>query len=176
MRLIMSALALTFSASLLADSCPAWLDTTKRKLHASEQVDLCQLTAGKPVLIVNTASNCGYTPQFKQLEQLHKEYSDQGLVVIGMPSDDFFQEEDDESKTADVCYRNYGVSFTMLAPGAVRGSDADPIFKELAKQGGAPKWNFYKYLVDSKGNLVDYWSPRTEPTDEEITKKINELL
>ncbi|GAA5193242.1 glutathione peroxidase [Ferrimonas gelatinilytica] len=157
-------------------ACPDWLDTEKRRLHAKEQVDLCALTDGKPVLIVNTASHCGFTGQFKQLEALHQQYGDQGLVVLGFPSDDFFQEADDEAETAEVCYKNYGVSFTMLTPVSVRGGDADPIFQELARQGGAPKWNFYKYLVSPEGKLVDYWSPRTEPDDAEITGAIETLL
>ncbi|WP_035385227.1 glutathione peroxidase [Ferrimonas futtsuensis] len=175
MRAVIALLALLATPSLYAASCPDWLDVDKRRLHDKEQVNLCQLTAGRPALIVNTASNCGYTPQFKQLEQLHKTYGDQ-LVIIGFPSDDFFQEEDEEAKTAEVCYRNYGVSFTMLAPISVRGSDADPIFKALADQGGSPKWNFYKYLVDGNGKLVDYWAPTTRPDDEEIVSEINKLV
>ncbi|MBY5993528.1 glutathione peroxidase [Ferrimonas balearica] len=168
-------LLLALSAPALAQ-CPDWLDTEKRRLHSKEQVDLCALTADKAVLLVNTASHCGFTPQFKQLEALHQTYGPQGLVIIGMPSDDFFQEADDEAETADVCYRNYGVSFTMLTPASVRGSDADPLFAELARQGGAPKWNFYKYLVDQQGNLVEYWSPKTDPDDPEITDAIEKLL
>ncbi|MBY6188152.1 glutathione peroxidase [Marinobacter hydrocarbonoclasticus] len=169
-------LLLLASAGASAAQCPEWLDVEKRRLHSKDTVDLCELTAGKAVLVVNTASHCGFTPQFKQLEALHQTYGPQGLVVIGMPSDDFFQEADDEAETADVCYRNYGVSFTMLTPGDVRGSDADPIFAELARQGGAPKWNFYKYLVDQQGNLVDYWSPKTKPDDPEITGAIKSTL
>ncbi len=169
-------LLLLASAGASAAQCPDWLDTEKRRLHSNDTVDLCELTANKAVLLVNTASHCGFTPQFKQLEALHQQYGPQGLVIIGMPSDDFFQEADDEAETADVCYRNYGVSFTMLTPAAVRGSDADPIFAELARQGGAPKWNFYKYLVDKQGNLVDYWSPKTEPDDPLITGAIEALL
>lgn len=176
MRTLVCTLALLASFSVTAASCPDWLNVNKRRLHDKEMVNLCDLTAGKPVLIVNTASNCGYTPQFKQLESLHKQYADQGLVVIGFPSDDFFQEEDDESKTAEVCYRNYGVSFTMLSPISVRGSSADPIFKELARQGGSPKWNFYKYLVNPAGQVVDYWAPTTKPDDVKIVSEIEQLM
>ncbi|SHH76224.1 glutathione peroxidase [Ferrimonas marina] len=170
------ALALTAVSSHALAQCPAWLDTEKRMLHDKEMVDLCSLTDGKPVLIVNTASHCGFTPQFKELEALHQQYGPEGLVVIGFPSDDFFQEADDEAETAEVCYKNYGVTFTMVTPVSVRGSDADPIFAELARQGGAPKWNFYKYLVDADGQLVDYWSPRTAPSDSDITDAVQTVL
>ncbi|MGL5359787.1 MAG: glutathione peroxidase, partial [Shewanella sp.] len=119
-------LGLTAAISMLscgafASTCPDYLNVQMRKLHSQDSVNLCELTQGKPVLIVNTASNCGYTSQFKSLEALHKQYKDKGLVVIGFPSDDFFQEENDEKDTAKVCYINYGVTFTMLATSGVRG-------------------------------------------------------
>ncbi|WP_028116890.1 glutathione peroxidase [Ferrimonas senticii] len=164
------------SSTALAGQCPAWLDVEKRKLHSKDNVNLCQLTADKPVLIVNTASHCGFTGQFEQLEALHDKYAEQGLVVLGFPSNNFFQAADSEAEAAEVCYKNYGVSFTMLTETEVRGSDADPIFVELARQGGAPKWNFYKYLVDADGNLVDYWSSKTSPDDDKIVQKIETLL
>ncbi|GAA4877114.1 glutathione peroxidase [Ferrimonas pelagia] len=170
------ATSLIFASTTTLAACPDWLDTEKRRLHSKEQVDLCALTDGKPVLIVNTASHCGFTDQFKQLEALHQSYGDKGLVVLGFPSDDFFQESDDEAETADVCYVNYGVTFTMLSTTSVRGSKADPIFAELARQGGSPKWNFYKYLVDADGTLVDYWSPRTQPDDAKVLQAIEQLL
>ncbi|WP_298445098.1 glutathione peroxidase [uncultured Ferrimonas sp.] len=175
MKRILPLLALLIAGPALAQ-CPAWLDVEKRQLHSKDKVDLCQLTADKPVLIVNTASHCGFTPQFEQLEALHKQYGPQGLVIIGFPSNNFFQAADDEEEAAEVCYKNYGVSFTMLTETEVRGSDADPIFVELARQGGSPKWNFYKYLVDKQGNLVDYWSPKTSPDDSDITNAIEAAL
>ena len=91
---------LTSSLGVSAASCPEYLNVEARKLHSKDNVNLCELTQGKPVLIVNTASNCGFTPQFEALEALHKEYADKGLVVIGFPSDDFFQEEKDEANDA----------------------------------------------------------------------------
>lgn len=155
--------------------CPSYLQVTKQKLHSSKQVDLCELTQGKPVLIVNTASNCGYTPHFKQLEAIHKKYSDKGLVVIGFPSNDFFQEEDEEKETAKVCYVNYGVTFTMLSTSEVRGGDANSVFKHLAKQSSAPKWNFYKYLVDGNGENVQVFSPKVAPDSAEFVQAIETL-
>lgn len=172
-------LVLTLSVSNNAQaeaSCPAYLDTSFTKLHSSEKVNLCELTQGKPVLIVNTASNCGYTPHFKKLEAIHKKYQEDGLVVIGFPSNDFFQEEADEKKTADVCFINYGVTFTMLSTSAVRGDDANSVFKYLNEKSSSPKWNFYKYLIDGEGKQVNNFSPRVSPDDAEFTQAIETLL
>jgi len=164
------------STNSYASSCPSYLDVSFNKLHSSKKVDLCELTQGKPVLIVNTASNCGYTPHFKQLEAIHKKYQKQGLVVIGFPSDDFFQEEDDEQKTADICYINYGVTFTMLSTSAVRGSDVNSVFKFLNEKSSSPKWNFYKYLIDGSGKQVESFSPRVAPDSAEFIQAIDKLL
>ncbi|MFD2165193.1 glutathione peroxidase [Thalassotalea euphylliae] len=157
-------------------SCAPFFDHSFRKLHAKDDVDLCSLTAGKPVLVVNTASNCGFTPQFKALEAVHKKYKDQGLVVIGFPSDDFFQEEDDEKDTAEVCFVNYGVTFTMLQTSAVRGSDANPVFKHLGDETTSPKWNFYKYLVSADGQKVKHFNSRVSPDDEAFIEAIEASL
>ncbi|GAA5219343.1 glutathione peroxidase [Corallincola platygyrae] len=165
----------TFAGSAL--SCDdIFKGQVRNKLHSSKQVDLCELTQDKAVLFVNTASQCGFTPHFKSLEALHKQYESKGLVVVGMPSDNFWQEEDDEADTAKVCYINYGVTFTMLSTGEVRGDDADPVFKQLAeKSGSAPKWNFYKYLVDTNGD-VQVFPPTTAPDSEEFQSAVSALL
>jgi len=186
-QLILLALSLSMHAAYaettLADkelntelSCAAWLNHTFRQLHSKQQVDLCKLTADRPVLIVNTASNCGFTPQFKALEALHKKYKDQGLVVIGFPSDDFFQEENDEKDTANVCYVNYGVTFTMLQTTAVRGSDVNPIFKYLAEQTTSPKWNFYKYLISRDGKRIKHFNSRMAPNDQAFVAAVEAIL
>ena len=156
--------------------CPAYLSAEFKRLHSSQSVDLCELTNGKPVLIVNTASNCGFTPHFKKLEAIHKKYQEKGLVVIGFPSDDFFQEEDDEKETAKVCYINYGVTFTMLSTSAVRGSDANSVFKYLGEKSSSPKWNFYKYLVDASGENVKVYSPKVDPDDAEFIADLESIL
>lgn len=179
MKLFYIILALLFllnTSTSYGNTCPSYLDVSFNKLHSSEQVNLCELTQGKPVLIVNTASNCGYTPHFKQLEAIHKKYQKQGLVVIGFPSDDFFQEEDDEQKTADICYINYGVTFTMLSTSAVRGSDVNSVFKFLNEKSSSPKWNFYKYLVDGSGKQVENFSPRVTPDSAEFIAAIDKIL
>jgi len=163
-------------ANEMQSACPDYLQVTKQKLHSSKKVNLCELTQGKPVLIINTASHCGFTPHFKKLEAIHKKYQEQGLVVIGFPSDDFFQEEDDEKDTAEICYINYGVTFTMLSTSAVRGSDVNSVFEFLGEKSSSPKWNFYKYLVDGKGNKVQSFSPKTAPDDEEFIAALEQLL
>lgn len=157
-------------------SCPDYLQYEAKRLHSDEMVDLCQLTQGRPVLIVNTASNCGFTPQFKALEALNQKYRQQGLVVIGFPSDDFFQEEDDEAKTAQVCYINYGVTFTMLSTSPVRGGDANRVFRYLADKTGAPMWNFYKYVVSKDGQSVQQFNSRVAPDSPELTQAIESVL
>ena len=159
-----------------SSQCLAFMQHSEKKLHAKEVLDLCQLTAGKPMLIVNTASHCGFTPQFTALEALHKEYKEQGLVVIGFPSNDFFQEEDNEKDTADICFVNYGVTFTVLSPVHVYGSDAHPIFKKLAEKTTAPKWNFYKYLVSADGKTVKHFNSRVKPDSDVVINAINQIL
>lgn len=174
--MIFAMTASLMSAGAMATTCPEYLNLEVRKLHSEETVNLCELTQGKPVLIVNTASNCGYTPQFKALEKLHENYKDKGLVVIGFPSDDFFQEENDEKDTAKVCYINYGVTFTMLSTSPVRGSDANSVFKYLAEKTGAPKWNFYKYVVSGDGAVVQQFNSKVKPDSEELKQAIESVL
>ncbi len=158
------------------NNCPAFLNHTVRKLNSKQSVDICQQFAGKTFLIVNTASNCGYTPQFKQLEALHQEYKEQGLVILGFPSDNFFQEEDQEKDTAKVCFVNYGVTFPMFNTIEVRGSDAHPIFAHLGEQTASPYWNFYKYLVSSDGKTIQRFSSKVEPQSDELIKAIQAQL
>ena len=154
-------ITLLFSASAAA-ACPDYLNHDMRKLHSKKEVNLCESSAGKPLLIVNTASHCGYTKQFKGLEDVYQKYKDQGLEVVGFASDDFFQESKDESESADICYVNYGVTFTMLAPTSVRGKDANPVFKELAKQTRSPSWNFNQYLVGRDGKVLGHFGSNTK--------------
>ncbi len=175
-RLTSMVLAFAVSTSAYGGQCLEFLQTSKQKLNSNEQVDLCELTQGKTVLIVNTASNCGFTPQFKELEQLHRDYQEQGLVVLGFPSDDFFQENDDEKDTAKVCFVNYGVTFNMFSPVSVRGKQADPIFKFLTAQSASPKWNFYKYLVSADGKQVKHFTSSTAPSSESFQRELSAML
>ncbi len=157
-------------------NCASLFAHKMKKLHSNESVDLCQLTKGKAVLVVNTASHCGYTGQFKGLEALHKQYADKGLVLMGFASDDFFQEADDEAETAKVCYVNYGVTFTMLAPSSVRGDDANPVFKSINQKSSKPSWNFTKYLIDDQGQVVQRFSSGVKPSAVELNSAIEKTL
>lgn len=171
----------TFLATMTGPShsgeCPALLDTEMKPLRGGAPVNFCEAYRGKVILAVNTASQCGFTPQFKGLEELYKKYQGRGLVVLGFPSNDFHQEFSEAEQTAKMCYLNYGVTFPMFAKSAVTGEDANPFFKRLAAESGtAPKWNFYKYLVDADGKVVDSYSPMTSPEDEDLRAKIEALL
>lgn len=159
-----------------ADECPAWLDQDMRRLGSSEVVNLCDAYFGKPLLIINTASFCGYTGQFAELEQINEAYAQRGLQIIGFPSDSFNQEADDEEKTAEVCYLNYGVTFDMFSAIQVRGGDAHPLFVGLAEESRAPGWNFFKYLVDPSGASVEAFASGVKPTDRQLVEAIEKLL
>lgn len=169
-------LLITASAQAGYVPCPLILQSTQQRLHSSESVDLCAF-AGQPLLIVNTASHCGFTGQFEGLERLHQRYKDRGLVVLGFPSNDFWQEASDESQTAEVCFINFGVTFTMLSPSSVRRGTLNPVFAELRNQGATlPRWNFSKYLVNRDGELVASFGSRTEPESREMQQAIEDLL
>ena len=157
-----------------ADGCPAIFQHKMKKLHSSKVLDLCEVTQGQPVLLVNTASHCGFTGQFEDLEAIHEKYQDQGLVVIGVSSDSFNQEADDEAEAAGICFENFGVTFTMLSTVPVKGEDAHPLFQEVARQDVAPKWNFYKYLINREGRIVSSNSSMTIPDDKDIQALLNE--
>jgi glutathione peroxidase len=156
--------------------CPGWLQQDLQKLHSSEKVNLCKLAAGKVTLIVNTASDCGYTPQFKGLEALYQQYKEKGFVIIGFPSDSFFQERDDAAETAEVCYLNYGVSFPMVESSSVLGRKTNPVFKHLKAELGTPRWNFNKYLLDRAGKPVERFGAGTTPDDKKLISAIESLL
>lgn len=171
-----SLLLSSFALPLLAAECPALLQGELPKLRSKgASVDLCQF-AGKPLVVVNTASFCGFTPQFKGLEALYQRYQDQGLEVLGVPSDDFRQESDDSAETATVCYVNYGVTFTMTEPQPVSGDDAIALFKGLAEQSRQPRWNFFKYVVDRQGKVVASFSSLTKPDDPELIAAVEKAI
>ena len=159
-----------------AEACPAFLDHDFKKLRSRESVNLCEAAAGKALLVVNTASHWGYTRQFEGLEALHRKYKDRGLFVVGFPSDDFKQEADTEAETAEVCFVNYGVTFTMLSPTSVKGAGANPVFTELAARTEAPSWNFNKYLVSADGDVVQHFASKVTPGSDELTGAIERLL
>ncbi len=135
---------------------------------------------GKVVLVVNTASKCGLTPQFEGLEALYKEFSDEGLVILGFPCNQFAgQEPGDSEQIGDFCTRNYGVSFPMFEKIDVNGKDAHPLYKWLRKEktgllGGAIKWNFTKFLLARDGSVIERFAPTVEPAD--IAAKVKAAL
>jgi glutathione peroxidase len=164
------------TATAPAKACPPLLDHTLPRLQDDKPQSLCQY-AGKVLLMVNTASYCGFTSQFKGLEALNERYAPQGLVVMGFPSNDFRQEDADARKTADVCFNTYGVKFPMFATMPVRGPDAHPLFATLAKAtGSAPGWNFNKYLVGRDGRPIEHFGSMTDPTGRTLTDAIERAL
>ncbi|MDM0115294.1 glutathione peroxidase [Variovorax sp. J22R133] len=164
------------SASATPASCPPLLRHTFDRLQDEKPQPLCQY-AGKVVLVVNTASFCGFTPQYKGLEALDSKYRAKGLVVLGFPSNDFSQETGSNKEIADFCENTFGVKFPMFAKSSVRGPDANALFKELAQQSGtAPKWNFYKYLIGRDGKLVASYSSMTGPDDAAFVREIERQI
>ncbi len=135
---------------------------------------------GHPILIVNTASECGYTPQYASLQKLWERYRARGLIVLGVPSNDFgAQEPGTEAQIQEFCSTRYGVDFPLTAKQKVSGGEAHPFYRWLVEQlgeAGAPRWNFHKYLLDKEGNLVDLWPSRVEPLSKEITQAVEALL
>ncbi|KZX58277.1 glutathione peroxidase [Halioglobus sp. HI00S01] len=176
MKPVLAAMAFSLLPSVTFATCPDYLDQELRKLHSQDTVNLCEVQAGGPMLVINTASHCGYTKQFKGLEALNQKYRDRGLAVVGFASNDFRQEAKDEEKAAEVCYVNYGVTFTMIAPSHVKGDEANPVFKALASQSDEPSWNFNKYLVDADGNVVQKFGSNTSPDGDELLSAIEALL
>ncbi len=157
-------------------SCPAVLHHTFKRLQDEAPQDLCQY-AGKVVLVVNTASYCGFTKQYQGLETLYSKYAPRGLVVLGFPSNDFKQEDADAKKIADLCYNTYGVKFPMFASTVVSGNGANPLYAELIKAtGNAPKWNFNKYLIGRDGKVLDYFPSKVTPEDPALVGRIEKAL
>ena len=136
--------------------------------------------AGRPVLVVNTASFCGFTPQYRDLQALWERYRDRGLVVLGVPSNDFGgQEPHDEAEIQTFCEANYAVDFPMTAKQRVLGVGAHPLYRWIADElgdAGAPKWNFHKYLIDGEGALAGVWPSRVGPLSDEVTTAIDAAL
>ena len=135
---------------------------------------------GKTVLVVNTASQCGFTPQYSALEAVYKKYRDKGLVVLGVPSNDFGgQEPGSNAEIKKFCEGNYDVDFPLTTKYDVKGDTAHPFYKWAAATGGdaaVPKWNFHKLLIDSKGNLVAEFPTKTKPDADDVTKAIETSL
>jgi len=178
MRLITLIVSLWLGTQAFAGSCPALLDKNIRPLAKQEAVNLCKAYQGKVLLIVNTASKCGFTPQYDGLEKLHAEFSGEGFAVLGFPSNDFLgQEPGSEEEIQKFCTLTYGVKFPMFEKTTVKGNAASPLYKELkAATGNAPGWNFHKYLVGKDGKVIKDFGSRVKPDDAELRKAIEAAL
>lgn len=135
---------------------------------------------GKAVLVVNTASECGYTPQYEELEKLWQANKDKGLIVLGVPCNQFgAQEPGTEAEIGAFCRKNYGVTFPLTAKNDVKGKDAHPFYKWAGDEAGLlgrPKWNFHKYLIARDGSLAAWFSSQTKPTGPKIRKALEKVL
>ena len=171
--------AASFSAPAQAAepaSCPATLQHVFPRLQDEKPQSLCQYS-GKVLLVVNTASYCGFTGQYEGLEQLYARYRDQGLVVLGFPSNDFAQERGNNQQIAEFCANTYGVKFPMFAKSSVTGAQASPFFRQLAEATGQkPRWNFYKYLIGRDGKPVAAYSSMTSPDSQGLRREIERQL
>ncbi len=160
-----------------AGGCPALLQHTFARLQDESPVSLCQF-GGKVVMVVNTASFCGYTRQYEALEALHQKYRERGFVVIGFPSNDFGQQEPgSNTQIADFCRSTYGIRFPMFAKTNVTTPKANPFFDDLAGRTGVrPKWNFHKYLIDRSGRRVVSFPSAAEPDSPTVVAEIEKML
>ncbi|MEQ1513338.1 MAG: glutathione peroxidase [Lysobacteraceae bacterium] len=154
------------------------LDHRYRPLAGKTPVNLDQVYRGQVLLVVNTASKCGFTPQFEALEGLHARYKARGFAVLGFPSGDFMaQEFTDEKQIQEFCTLTYGVKFPMFQKVHVKGDEATPFYKALAKATGeAPKWNFHKYLIGRDGKVAANFGSRTKPDAPEVIAAIEAAL
>ncbi|WP_235974335.1 glutathione peroxidase [Luteimonas deserti] len=182
-------LTLVFGANAASAQAPATaavspstsagvLDHRYRPLAGREPVDLARRYGGQVLLVVNTASKCGFTPQFEALEALHTRFQGRGFAVLGFPSGDFREQEfEDEQAIQEFCTLTYGVNFPMFEKVQVVGAQATPLYRQLTEATGqAPQWNFHKYLVGRDGRVLAQWGSRTLPDDPEIVAAIQRAL
>ena len=175
LSLLLSFAGISAQASNAAASCPALLNQTFPRLQDDEPRSLCEFQ-GKVVLVVNTASYCGFTRQYEGLEALYRNYKDQGLVVLGFPSNDFSQEPGSNQQIAEFCSNTFSVRFPMFAKTKVKGPGANPLFAELARLAEAPGWNFHKYLIGRDGKLVSSYSSAVSPESRRLRSDLQAAL
>ena len=176
MKRIIAATALFVASAIACAACPPLLDV-KLPTLTEDAASLCRFE-GKVLLVVNTASECGYTPQYEGLEKLYRRYKDKGLVVMGFPSNDFGGQEPGSNKEiARFCEVNYGVTFPMFAKSSVAKVAVNPFYEQLAGASNSrPRWNFHKYLVDRKGEKVLAFDTKVEPNNPRLVKELERLL
>lgn len=158
-------------------ACPALLNNSYPRLQDESPQSLCQY-AGRVLLVVNTASYCGFTPQYEGLERLYAKYHARGLEILAFPSNDFGQQEPGGAKEiADLCFNTYGVKFPIFSKAVVTGAQANPLFAQLTQATGSPpKWNFHKYLVDRQGRPVSAFPSNVTPEDPVLVRELETLL
>lgn len=174
---VLAALAVTGARPAQASECPLLLRHSFPDLRTGEPQDLCQYR-GRVILVVNTASYCGFTDQYGGLEALYRKYRDRGLVVLGFPSNDFAgQEPGSNSQIANFCRLTYGVQFPMFAKSHVVGGGRNALYGELARRTGeTPRWNFHKYLIDRDGTRVLSFGSAVAPEDDRLKQSLFQLL
>ena len=174
-RSVSTACLLAVLPLAVSAACPPLLNEQMKTLEG-KPLDLCQFE-GKAILVVNTASTCGFTPQFDKLEGMYKQYQDRGLVVLGFPSNDFRQELASNQEVGDFCRMTYGVKFPMAEKSSVTGEAANPFFKRLADATlDPPTWNFHKYLIAPDGKTVYSFASGVAPDSEQVMSKLQPML
>ena len=176
-KLLTVAAGLSAALPAAASTCPPLLNHSFPRLQDSVPQSLCQYQ-GKVILVVNTASFCGFTGQYEGLEAVHDKYKGRGLVVVGFPSNDFGEQEPGSNKEiADFCRTSYGIKFPMMAKTDIAAPKTHAFYKQLiAKSGAAPKWNFHKYLIDRSGNTVESFNTMTAPDSRSLVAQIERRL
>lgn len=166
--------AVLSGAHASAKECSPLLDYDVRSLNEKNLVNLCEAYQGSVILVVNTASRCAYTDQYESLEKLYELYRDDGLVILGFPSNDFGQQEPgNEYQIKEFCRTTYGVRFPMFAKTHVSERNADPFYRELASAAGVyPRWNFHKYVIGRDGEMVASYRSNVDPLDDTIVSAI----
>jgi glutathione peroxidase len=160
-----------------SSACPVLLQKTFKRLQDDAPQNLCQYS-GKVILVVNTASYCGFTSQYEGLEKLNATFGAQGFVVLGFPTNDFGQQEPGKGKEiADFCFNTYGVKFPMFEKSTVIGKSANPLFADLSQASGTPpRWNFYKYLIGRDGKVIDSYTSFTTPDNAKLIAALKKAL
>lgn len=175
MKQILLTISLVLWATMANATCTDLYNHQLTTLQGAK-VDLCDYQ-DKPILVVNTASKCGFTPQFEALESLYSAHKERGLLVVGFPSNDFKQELKSDKEIGDFCKMTYSVKFPMITKSSVTGDHANPLYKQLAsKTGQSPMWNFYKYLILPNGKKVYVFSSDVKPDSDAILGRIKGAL
>ena len=179
MTIALQVMLITWTAPAAAtEGCPEALNFVKRTLVGDKEVDLCKEYLGMVVLVVNTASKCGFTPQFEGLEALYRKYRERGLVVLGFPSNDFGgQEPGTAQQIQEFCKNTYAVEFPMFEKTSAAERNADPLYKTLGRLSGEfPQWNFHKYLIGRDGKLIASFRSAEDPQGATVIQQIEKVL